>query len=135
MYATRWDDLPEVEVLPNNHRRSVSGLEVGINLILWDHPSGTPPHVHEDTEKAVIVVDGTMEWVIGGETILLEPGMIAVIPRGVEHSGRTTGATCRFYEAFSPTRIQNLVGFLGQGLLPPASPSSGFVGSDQREEV
>ncbi|MGH3205264.1 MAG: cupin domain-containing protein [Streptosporangiaceae bacterium] len=120
MYATPWDDLPEVEVLPNNYRRAVSGLEVGINCIRWEHPSGTPSHVHDDAEKAVLVIEGTMEWQISGKTVRLEPGTVAIVPRGVEHSGRTTGGTVRFYEAFAPARIQNLVGFLGQGLLPPA---------------
>lgn len=120
MYVTRWDDVPEVEVLPNNHRRAVSGLEVGINCIRWEHPSGTPLHVHDDAEKAVFVIEGTMEWQIRGETFRLDAGTVAVVPRGVEHCGRTTGATVRFYEAFAPARIQNLVGFLGQGILPPA---------------
>jgi hypothetical protein len=27
MYFTRWEELPEVEVLPNNYRRAISGLE------------------------------------------------------------------------------------------------------------
>lgn len=119
MYATRWGELPEVEVLPNNFRRSISGLEVGINFVRWEHPSGTPMHTHDDAEKAVIVLEGTMKWFIGGETVTLDAGTVAVVPRGVEHQGRTTGASVRFCEAFTPTRIQNLVGFLGQGLLPP----------------
>ncbi|MDA8048006.1 MAG: cupin domain-containing protein [Actinomycetota bacterium] len=120
MYAVPWADLPEVEVLPNNYRRAVAGLEVGINLVRWEHPSGTPPHVHDDAEKAVIVLEGTMEWLIAGQALQLDEGDVAVVPRGVEHSGRTTGARVRFYEAFAPSRVQNLVGFLGQGLLPPA---------------
>jgi mannose-6-phosphate isomerase-like protein (cupin superfamily) len=120
VYTARWDDLPEVEVLPRNHRRAVSGLEIGVNCIRWEHPTGTPPHAHDDAEKAVLVVEGTMDWQIGGETVRLDPGTVAVVPRGVEHSGRTTGAAVRFYEVFAPARIQNLVGFLGKGLLPPA---------------
>lgn len=118
MYATPWDGLPEVEVLPNNYRRAISGLEVGINLVRWEHPSGTPPHVHDDAEKAVIVLEGTMEWLIDGQTVRLDPGTVAVVPRGVEHSGRTTGDRVRFWEAFAPAKVQNLVGFLGQGPLP-----------------
>jgi homogentisate 1,2-dioxygenase len=65
------------------------------------------------------MIEGSMVWEIGGGTVELEPGMVAVVPRGVEHSGWTTGGTVRFYEAFAPARVQNLVGFLGQGLLPP----------------
>jgi hypothetical protein len=32
MYFTRWEELPEVEVLPNNYRRAISGLEVSTRL-------------------------------------------------------------------------------------------------------
>ncbi len=124
MYATAWSALPEVEVIPNNFRRAVAGLGVGVNHVRWVHPSGTPPHVHLDAEKAVIVAAGTMEWTIGGHTVVLDEGTVAIVPRGVEHSGRTTGHEVRFFEAFAPARIENLVGFLGQGLLPPADGSS-----------
>lgn len=78
MYSCLWSDLPEVEVAPNNFRRSVSGLGVGINLIRWVHPTGTPPHVHADTEKAVLVLDGTMKWFIGEEVSELSPVRILV---------------------------------------------------------
>ena len=119
MFTTQWDQLPEVEVLPNNYRRSVSGLELGVNSIRWEHPSGTTPHTHPDAEQAILVVDGSMEWLIGGEVVQLEAGSVAVVPRGVEHCGHTTGASARFYEVFAPARIENLVGFLGRSLLPP----------------
>jgi quercetin dioxygenase-like cupin family protein len=124
VYATCWESLPEVEVLQNNFRRAVSGVEVGINHVRWVHPSGTPAHVHDDAEKAVLVLEGTMEWSIGGQPVVLEPGVVAIVPRGTQHAGRTTGDDVRFLEVFSPARIQNLVGFLGQGLLPAGSSSA-----------
>ena len=32
-YVVNWDDLPEVEILPNNFRKSAAGLKSGVNRI------------------------------------------------------------------------------------------------------
>lgn len=113
-YATSWDACPEVEVLPNNFRRSVAGHKLGINRIRLVHPSGTPSHHHDAEEQAVLLTDGELDVVVAGETVRMKPGDVCIIPAGTEHRFITTGADAVLVEVFAPMRIQNLVGFLGK---------------------
>ena len=62
---------------------------MGINRIRWEHPTTLPPHVHDDAEQCVIVTEGAISFTIGGETSTLGEGDVAVVPRGVLHSGES----------------------------------------------
>lgn len=119
MYKTSFDEVPEVEGLPNNFRAAVAGKEMGINRIRWVHPTVLPEHSHPDEEQANVVVSGRIELTIGGETVVLEPGDVAIVPRGTPHSGRSIEGEAVFIEIFSPLRVENLVGYLGAPGLPP----------------
>ena len=57
-------------------------------------------HVHEQTSQ---VIEGEFEMVIGGETILLKPGSVVVIPSNVPHSGRAL-TDCKIQDVFCPVR-------------------------------
>ena len=61
-----------------------------------------PPH-HHPHEQVTYVIEGRFEFTIGEETKVLEPGMAALIPGGVMHSGKTLTA-CRVLDLFSPVR-------------------------------
>jgi hypothetical protein len=84
-YVAKWSDLPEVEILKGNFRRSASGL-----------------------------LSGEMDVVIDKDTIRLGPDQVCVIPAGVPHCFRSIAGEAVFLETFSPGRIQNLIGFLGK---------------------
>lgn len=45
-----------------------------------------PPHVHEETDEVIFVLDGTIECVVGGETLSAEAGDTVWIPRGTVHT-------------------------------------------------
>jgi quercetin dioxygenase-like cupin family protein len=67
----------------------------------------------------VIVTEGVISFTIGGDTFTLGVGDVAVIPRGVEHSGESIIGEAVFIEVFTPLRIQNLLGFLGESFIAP----------------
>ena len=113
-YAEKWDQLQEVEVLPNNFRVSVAGLKVGLNRIRWVHPTTTPSHKHDDAEQAIIMVEGKIKMVIEDEELVLEPGHVCVVPLGAQHYGGTMDQDALFYEIFAPLRVHNLIGYLGK---------------------
>jgi mannose-6-phosphate isomerase-like protein (cupin superfamily) len=117
-FACSWASLPEREVLPNNFRTAVAGREMGINLIRWVHPTELPPHVHLDAEQALVVTSGRIAFTIGGQAMELGVGDVAVIPRGLEHSGHSLEGEASFVEVFAPLRIENLLGFLGGASMP-----------------
>ena len=91
-YSAKWDDLPEVEVLPNNFRRSVAGLKGSINRIRLVHPSETPLHEHPDEEQSVMMLSGAMDVTIGTDTIRLAAGEVCIIPAGTKRGAGTAGS-------------------------------------------
>ena len=113
-YAAQWNDLPEVEILKNNFRRSAAGLKGSVSKITIRHPSETPVHVHADEEQTVIMLSGEMDVQIDAETIRLGADQVCVIPAGVAHCFRSIEGDATFFETFSPGRFQNLIGFLGK---------------------
>ncbi|MGX6446838.1 cupin domain-containing protein [Patulibacter sp. S7RM1-6] len=120
-YATSWDEQPEVEGLPNNFRVAVAGAQMGLNRIRWVHPTVLPEHAHPDHEQANVVIQGKIELTIGGETMVLSAGDVAVVPKGTPHSGRSLEGEAVYIEVFAPLRIENLIGALGAPSLPPAA--------------
>ena len=113
-YSSAWTALPEVEVLPNNFRRSVAGLKVGVNRIRLVHPSGTPLHRHEAEEQAVMMLEGEMDVTVAGDTFRMRGGDVCVIPADTDHRFETIAGEVVLLEVFAPMRVQNLVGFLGR---------------------
>ena len=68
-------------------------LQAGVTVPLHEHPH----------EQVTYVMEGRFQFTVGAETIVLEPGMVALIPGGVMHGG-TTLTACRVLDVFSPVR-------------------------------
>jgi quercetin dioxygenase-like cupin family protein len=51
----------------------------------------------------MIVSEGEFELTVDGETEVLRPGVVAVIPSDAEHSGRAL-TDCRVIDIFHPVR-------------------------------
>jgi quercetin dioxygenase-like cupin family protein len=49
------------------------------------------------------VLEGSFELVVDGESLVLEPGIIAVIPSNVKHYGHAV-TDCLMLDVFSPVR-------------------------------
>jgi quercetin dioxygenase-like cupin family protein len=76
-----------------------------MTLVYWRAEAGAclPAHAHHH-EQVVSVLEGRLELSIsGGETSVLGPGEIAVIPGNTEHAGRAVSA-CRFLDVCYPVR-------------------------------
>jgi quercetin dioxygenase-like cupin family protein len=76
-----------------------------MTLVYWRAEVGAclPAHAHHH-EQVVSVLEGRLELSIsGGETSVLGPGEIAVIPGNTEHAGRAVSA-CRFLDVCYPVR-------------------------------
>ncbi len=113
-YVLNWNDLPEVEVLQNNFRKSVAGLKTGVNKLRIEHPCATPRHKHDDAEQTVLMMSGRMIIEIEDQSFEVKAGDVCVVPIGCEHRFETIEGTVELYEIFAPMRVQNLVGFVGR---------------------
>jgi quercetin dioxygenase-like cupin family protein len=95
-------DIPEREIVPGYRARFVHGKNM--TLAYWEVDAGAelPEHSHPH-EQMANVLEGRFELTVAGETRVLEPGQVAVIPGNVPHSGRALSA-CRLLDAFQPAR-------------------------------
>jgi len=75
-----------------------------MSFVHWTLEAGTPlpEHAHPH-EQVASFLEGEFELTIGGETRVLGPGTMAIIPSHALHSGRALTA-CRIIDVFYPIR-------------------------------
>ena len=95
-------DIKEREIVPGYRARFLHSKHM--TLAYWDVDPGAalPEHSHPH-EQISNVLEGQFELTVAGESRILEPGQVAVIPSDVPHSGRAI-TVCRLLDAFHPCR-------------------------------
>lgn len=96
------DHLDRSEEIPGYLGAFVHGENV--TLTNWSVEAGAefPEHSHPH-EQISIVTEGEFELTLDGETDVLHPGQIAVIPPHIPHSG-VARTECEIIDVFSPVR-------------------------------
>jgi quercetin dioxygenase-like cupin family protein len=97
------NDIDSVEFVPGLEFRPVLGDNVMANFVTFAPHTVAPMHVHEE-EQVVIVLEGELEFVIDGETKVMRPGDVAVIPSWVPHGAQTLEVGCTEVDVFNPPR-------------------------------
>ena len=95
-------DIEAREIVPGYRARFLhSGA---MTFAHWDVDAGAelPLHSHPH-EQVAHVIEGRFELTVDGETRVLDPGTVAVIPGGVEHGGKAV-TDCRLLDVFHPLR-------------------------------
>ena len=57
----------------------------------WHPGFSVPPHFHKEHAEVFYVIDGQVEWTVGGETHLMGPGALVYIPPDTVHSVKVVG--------------------------------------------
>jgi len=102
MYFQNLADIQEREIVPGYRARFIH--TEGMTLAYWHAEAGAalPEHSHPH-EQIANVLEGEFELTVAGESRVLVPGQVAVIPGDVPHSGRAI-TDCRLLDAFQPAR-------------------------------
>lgn len=96
------NDLEESEVLPGFLGTFVHSDDM--TMVQWSVDAGSdfPEHSHPH-EQISIVVEGEFELTVDGESEVLRPGRVAVVPSGTPHSGKAR-TDCKIIDVFHPVR-------------------------------
>ena len=99
----RWRDLPKVSPWPGIHLQLLSGERVMMSWVTLDAGASVPAHAHPH-EQTGVVLEGSMDLTVGGETRRLVPGDAYTIPGGVEHAATPGPEGSVVLDLFSPPR-------------------------------
>jgi quercetin dioxygenase-like cupin family protein len=95
-------DLEAKELVPGFKGRFVHSENM--TVAYWDIEVGAvlPEHAHSH-EQVASMIAGEFELTVNGETRVLRPGSVAIVPSNAVHSGRAI-TMCRIIDAFYPVR-------------------------------
>jgi len=94
--------IKEKEIVPGYRAKFIHSEN--ITLAYWEVDPGAelPEHSHPH-EQIANVLEGQFELTVDGESRIMTPGQVAVIPSYVPHSGRAV-TPCRLVDVFHPVR-------------------------------
>jgi quercetin dioxygenase-like cupin family protein len=101
----RWDDMSKETVTPLLDRRLIVGNRMMLAHIYLKKGCIVPLHSH-DNEQLTYVLEGALRFWIGsetGETIVIGPGEVLVIPSNVPHKAEALEDTLDV-DVFCPPR-------------------------------
>lgn len=85
-----WTAIEWTPVRPGVRRKAFSGEGATVTLHELAPGHEPKPHSHPQEQIAYILA-GRINFVVGGETHLLGPGSLLVVPPNVEHWGEVVG--------------------------------------------
>ena len=103
MYFYNPADREVKDLVPGINARSFWGEIMMMVIVEFDASATLPKHKHPH-EQGGIVLDGELEFIIGGETRLLHPGDLYIIPGGVDHEVKVGVTPAKVLDIFSPVR-------------------------------
>ena len=103
-YFTDTSELMRKEIAPGVTIRTLWGDKVMMSIIENAPHAEVPMHSHSEHEQAGIVLQGSYDMTIGGETKRLKPGDAYVIPPGVEHALHGLEGWALAMDIFGPPR-------------------------------
>jgi quercetin dioxygenase-like cupin family protein len=101
----KWDDMPKETVTPLLDRRLIVGNRMMLAHIYLKKGCIVPLHSH-DNEQLTYVLHGALRFSIGsetGETIVIGPGEVLVIPSNIPHKAEALEDTLDV-DVFCPPR-------------------------------
>ncbi len=102
MHYLNLQSFEEKELVPGYKVRFVHSDNM--TLAYWNIDAGAalPEHSHPH-EQVVNIIEGRFEFNLEGDTRVIEPGDIVVIPGHIKHGGKAV-THCRIIDVFYPVR-------------------------------
>lgn len=89
-----------------------TGRETGGQFCLvevQENEGETPLHVHHREDETFLVLEGEVEFEVGGTTIAARPGTVLFGPRGIPHRYTVRRGPARMMFLFTPAGFEDLL--------------------------
>lgn len=88
---------------------------------------GPPPHIHTREDETFYVLEGELEFVIGGRALLATAGSVVYGPKGIPHAFRNVGTTPSKMVVFiAPAGFERMLEEVGELATDASSPPEGL---------
>ena len=121
------DTLPYLELSPGCRIRTPYGQNLMLSLVEIDEGAVVSTHRHPH-EQGGIVLRGRLGLTIGGETRVLEPGAMYIIPPDAPHRATAVGGPALVLDVFSPVR-EDYAARTNAYVPPETGPATGVADS------
>ena len=99
----------------------------------WPPQAGPPPHIHHTQDKTFYVLEGELDFVIGGITRRAVAGAMVSIPKGVLRVYKNVGSgSAKSVVVFTPGGFEGFFEEVGE---PATEASSPFTGPPDVERL
>ncbi|HEY51057.1 MAG TPA: cupin domain-containing protein [Dehalococcoidia bacterium] len=102
-YIVRYADVPTIELAPGIKAQIVSAERITLSFASAEPNAQLSPHRHEH-EQMLLVLEGSVDFVIEGKQYHIEKGDVVILPSNTEHGAYFTGQGARVIDVFSPPR-------------------------------
>lgn len=100
-----------LSVLADSYTHKASGKETGSAYALIEVTvvgNGPPPHIHNTEEKAFYVLAGSLNVLVGEQTVEANAGTFVLVPRGTVHAFSKAGTeSAKILLILSPAGFEN----------------------------
>jgi quercetin dioxygenase-like cupin family protein len=96
-------DRQAKDLVPGMHIRTFWGEQQLLSLVELDANTTLPRHSHPH-EQSTYVLEGELEFELGGEVRTIRAGELVIVPGGVEHFVKVGPMLTRVLDNFSPVR-------------------------------
>jgi len=102
VFKTDLNKIDGKEILPGFRLKVVHSEHM--TLTYWDIKAGSslPEHSHPN-EQVTNMIEGELELIVDGESNIIKPNSVVVIPSNATHSGKAI-TDCRVIDVFYPIR-------------------------------
>ncbi|HAM32501.1 MAG TPA: cupin domain-containing protein [Deltaproteobacteria bacterium] len=97
------EEIPPRTLAPGVTAKIVSGEKLMFSLVTLAPNAIVPTHTHPH-EQMGMMVSGTMEFTIAGETRVLSGNAMYLVPGGVPHAAKAGPGGAVALDAFAPPR-------------------------------
>ena len=98
----KWKDIEVEQLNPLIGRQFVVGKDVMVARVLLKKGANVPLH-HHHNEQITYILEGALEFLIGGERIVVHAGEVLCIPPNVPHEANALEDTVDL-DIFNPPR-------------------------------